>query len=118
MPTTTKPSKKTHAKTKQRKPTRPANGTVEVLTLAEAAKYLRVSVGDVLHAIEQQALPARRVGSDWRILKSALDEWLRTPMTSRNFWNAQLGALRDDPNLDAILRDAYRQRGRSMTEEA
>ena len=118
MPTTTKPSKKTHAKTKQRKSTRAANGTLDVLTLAEAAKYLRVSEDDVRHAIEQQSLPARRFGNDWRILKSALDEWLRSPMTSRNFWNAQLGALRDDPDLDAFLRDTYRQRGRSMTEEA
>jgi excisionase family DNA binding protein len=108
---------KSSKKTKPRKTTRTRNGTVDVLTLAEAAKYLRVSVDDVLHAVEQQALPARRVGSDWRILKSALEEWLRTPMTSRNFWSAQLGALRDDPDLDAFLRDTYRQRGRPMTEE-
>ena len=51
----------------------------EVLTLAEAAKYLRVSQEDVVRSIGPAGLPGRRFGDDWRFLKSALQAWLAMP---------------------------------------
>ena len=44
----------------------------EVLTLAEAANFLRVSEDDVLRLAAPQILPGRQIGSEWRFLKSAL----------------------------------------------
>ena len=114
----TKSPKKSSAKSKPAKVARQTNGTAVVLTLDETATYLRVSPADVLHAVEEQSLPARRVRNDWRILKSALDEWLRIPVTNRNFWNTQLGALGDDSHLENMLQETYRQRGRPMLEDA
>jgi excisionase family DNA binding protein len=97
----------------------PVNGTVgDVLTLAEAAAYLRVPVSEMAALIERQGLPARRVGDDWRILKAAIQDWLRTP-TPRSSKQALLdmaGAFKDDPYLEEIVKEAYRQRGRPMTE--
>lgn len=52
-------------------------GGGEVLTLAEAASYLRVPEEAVLELVTREALPAQRVGGEWRVLKRALVEWLR-----------------------------------------
>jgi excisionase family DNA binding protein len=50
--------------------------TPEVLTLEEAASYLRVSADAVLRMIDTEGLPARRFGADWRLYKVALQAWL------------------------------------------
>lgn len=51
------------------------NGPVsEVLTLAEAAAYLRVSEADVVNLVHAHNLPGRFTGSDWRFLKSAIPQ--------------------------------------------
>ncbi len=48
----------------------------DVMTPAEAAAILRVSEEDVIAAIEAGDLKARKLGSAYRISKSALDEFL------------------------------------------
>jgi excisionase family DNA binding protein len=53
------------------------DGTAEVLTLAEAAAYLRVGEEVLRQMVSEQALPARKVGGEWRFLRSALRDWLR-----------------------------------------
>jgi excisionase family DNA binding protein len=50
--------------------------TPDVMTPAEAAAVLRVSEEDVIAAIEAGDLRARKLGSAYRISKSALDEFL------------------------------------------
>jgi excisionase family DNA binding protein len=105
-------------KTKPKKAKKPAittNG--EVLTLAEAAAYLRTSEAQVHQLILDQELPGRRVGTEWRFLKSALQDWLRSPPTRKAGLLGQLGTLKDDPNLEEMLEDIYKRRGRPMTEE-
>ena len=54
----------------------PAIG-VEVLTPEQAAQLLGVSVEDVMASINAGDLKARKIGSAWRIAKSALEEFLR-----------------------------------------
>src|SRR5437016_1716786 len=47
----------------------PANGIeAEILTLPEAAAYLRVGEQDVLRMVHDQGLPGRQVGTEWRFL--------------------------------------------------
>jgi excisionase family DNA binding protein len=53
-----------------------ASATPDVMTPAEAAAILRVSEEDVIAAIEAGDLKARKLGSAYRISKSALDEFL------------------------------------------
>jgi excisionase family DNA binding protein len=86
----------------------------EILTLAEAAAYLRITEQDALRLVRQEGLPGRRVGDDWRFLKAAIDSWLGTPAPPDRgqFWQAHFGALREDPYLADIVREAYRKRGR------
>ncbi len=94
-------------------------GSEEVLTLAEAAAYLRVPEQELLGLVGTPDFPARRIGTEWRFLKAALQRWLcGGPKTSsKEAWLAMAGAFQDDPDLESIVEDAYRRRGRPITED-
>jgi excisionase family DNA binding protein len=49
----------------------------DVLTLAEAADYLRLSIETVNSLALKGSIPGRKIENDWRFLKSAIDDWLR-----------------------------------------
>ena len=92
----------------------------EVLTLAEAAAYLRLTEDDVLRLVREQGLPGRVIGEDARFLKAGLQRWLDAPSGSAGaaaFWRTHFGALADDPYLEDILKETYRRRGRPEAEE-
>lgn len=93
---------KSRAKTKKGRPAPPPTDLPDVLTAAEAAEYLRVSEEDLLRSAVEQGLPGRIVGAQWRFLKSARDDWLRTAPkpSSRAALLATVGAWKDDPYLD------------------
>lgn len=116
-------TKKQTQKSALRRSTRPAaNGPVtEVMTLSEAAAYLRLPEDVILLLIQEQRLPARHVNDEWRFLKSAIQDWLRTgtppAKTSKEVWMELAGKWKDDPTLDDMLAEIYRQRGRPMLEE-
>jgi excisionase family DNA binding protein len=114
------------ARTKSRKTAKPSatrNGPVqsdaEVYTLDEAAAYLRVTVAELLRLIHDQALPGRQFGAEWRFLKSAIKDWLKTPPKrgSREAVLSTIGSMKDDPYLMEELKETYRRRGRPMTED-
>jgi excisionase family DNA binding protein len=112
---------RTKQKAKTVSPAAPlANGpTGEVLTLGETAAYLRLQEADVLRLVDQQALPGRRVGPEWRFLKSAVQAWLSTPSPAsrgEGIWSVA-GILKDDPYLDEMLEEIEKMRGRPSLEE-
>jgi excisionase family DNA binding protein len=78
----------------------PAN---EVLTLSEAADYLRLPEGDVVRLVNSQGLPGRFTGREWRFLKTAIQQWLSMPAataeTRKAAQFALAGKYRDDPDL-------------------
>lgn len=88
----------------------------EVLTLAEAAAYLRVPEAELVRTAGSQGLPGRRIGSEWRFSRAAIQDWLRRPSMKENLLQLA-GSWKDDPYLDDMLKEIYRQRGRPMTEE-
>jgi excisionase family DNA binding protein len=49
----------------------------EVLTLAEAAAFLRATEDALLALVAEDAIPAQKIGGEWRFLKRALADWLR-----------------------------------------
>jgi excisionase family DNA binding protein len=83
----------------------------DVLTLEEAARYLRLS-GET---IERQALegriPGRKIEDSWRFLRAAIDEWLRSH-DGRSIALEQFAALRDDETLAQLRATVYAARGR------
>ncbi|HWG43714.1 MAG TPA: helix-turn-helix domain-containing protein [Gemmataceae bacterium] len=61
----------------------------KILTLAEAAAYLRVPEDALLKLADEGAVPARRIGGEWRFLRKALDDWLRySGRPVRDVWPA------------------------------
>ena len=88
----------------------------EVLTLAEAAAFLRVSTDEILRLVEEQDLPGRLVGNGWRFLKLALYDWLRSPAKrgSKEAVLSAAGAWKDDPYVEEELKEIYKRRGRPM----
>jgi len=54
----------------------PASGVPSVMTLEEAAAYLKVSTADVEALIESGELKARKIGTQVRISKEAIDAFL------------------------------------------
>lgn len=88
----------------------------EVLTLSEAAVYLRMPEADVLRMAESQGLAGQKVPDGWRFLKSAIQDWLRAPRPKRQGILAHIGAFKDDPTLDGMVDDIYRRRGRPHAE--
>src|SRR5947209_13718517 len=93
--------------------------TDDVLTLAEAAAYLKFSEADVLRLVDEQGLPARRLANQWRFLKTAIQDWLRTPPPkySKEAQLAVAGAWKDDPYLEEELKEIMKARGRPAEEE-
>jgi excisionase family DNA binding protein len=91
---------------------------IEVLTASEAAAYLRVAEAEVLRMADRQELPGRRIGNEWRFLKAGLQDWLRTPARrpGKETLLALAGAWKDDPDIEEIVREAHRRRGRPVTE--
>ena len=54
----------------------PAAAPAGVMTLDEAAAYLKVSTADVQAAIDGGELKAKKIGSQYRIAKDAIDAYL------------------------------------------
>lgn len=97
-----------------------APGELEILTLAEAAAYLRVSEAEVLQAIEEQGLPGAQIGTSWRFLKSAIQDWLRAggrrATDNKAAQLAVAGIWKDDPFWEEELREIYKRRKESADE--
>lgn len=95
-----------------------SNGPVpEVLTLAEAATYLRLPEEEVVRAVRELGLAARAVGPEWRFSREAIQDWLRTgparPRSSKEALVALAGKYKDDPDLQSIYEEALRRRDRA-----
>jgi excisionase family DNA binding protein len=100
-------------------PTVDLNGpTHEVLTLGEAAAYLRLSEPELLRLVHEQDLPGRFTGTGWRFSKTALQQWLgqSLPMPSKEAQLAGIGAWKDDPYLEEMLKETYRKRRQPRAE--
>jgi excisionase family DNA binding protein len=55
--------------------------TKQLLTIPEACQYLGISTSkgyDLMHA-GGFPVSTRRIGSQWRVSKAEMDEWLRNP---------------------------------------
>ncbi len=56
----------------------PAAGIPDLMSPADAAKVLGVSEADVLATLEAGDLKGKKIGSAWRITKTALDDFLKS----------------------------------------
>ncbi len=54
--------------------------TGEVMTLSEVAAYLRLAEKTVLRMVHKGQIPCAKVASQWRFLRSMIDDWLIAKM--------------------------------------
>jgi excisionase family DNA binding protein len=59
-------------------PPAPSGGLPDLLSPAEAAKALNVTENDVLTALADGSLKGKKIGSAWRITRSALEDFLKS----------------------------------------
>ncbi len=52
------------------------DGTIRLLTLAEAATILKISKRTLHRMIQHRQIPAFKVGGQWRILESRFQQWV------------------------------------------
>jgi excisionase family DNA binding protein len=93
------------------------NMQTDVLTLEEAADYLRLPPETVMRQAAQGCLPGRKIEDTWRFLKATIDGWLRSH-DGRTILLQQSGALADDEALEELRSTIYQERGRSETENS
>lgn len=55
-------------------------GMIELLTVAETATLLKTTKQQVRKMIAQQLIPAMKVGREWRVSKTYLEEFLKDNM--------------------------------------
>jgi excisionase family DNA binding protein len=91
----------------------------DILSLSEAAAYLRLPEQEVLRLVREQELPARQAGAEWRFWKAAIQAWLSQPLArpTKDFWEASIGAWKDDPHAEEIMKEIAKSRGQPTTEE-
>jgi excisionase family DNA binding protein len=88
----------------------------DVFTLREAAAYLRLPETEVVRLATTEGLPGRLIGREWRFFKTAIQQWLSASQPTLEMRQAAVlamaGKFKDDPDLDLIVEDAMRRRGR------
>lgn len=56
-------------------------GVTELLTVAETAALLKTTKQQVRKMINQQLIPALKIGREWRVSKECLNEFLKANMS-------------------------------------
>jgi excisionase family DNA binding protein len=78
----------------------------EVLTLEEVSQYLRLPMETLQRQALQGKLPGRKIENEWRFLKLAIDDWLRS-QSSRSTLLQQAEAFADDMSLAELRKTIY-----------
>jgi excisionase family DNA binding protein len=88
-----------------------------VLTMEEAANYLRLPKELIEREAAQGHIPGRRIEDTWRFLKAAIDDWLRS-QDNRTLLLQQAGVLAADESLAELRAAIYAKRGRAEAEDS
>ena len=57
------------------------NEAKDVLTVSEAADYLRIPKSSVYKLAQEGRIPCQKVGRHWRFHRKTLEHWISNPST-------------------------------------
>ena len=75
----------------------------EVLTLAEAAAYLRVDEEALAKLASKHHVPSKKIGNEWRFLRKALADWLRYPSHQRDILLVPTHWMLESPLTEELM---------------
>ncbi len=76
----------------------------DILTLPEAAAYLRVQEKAVVEMATAGDIPGRQIGGEWRFSRRALEDWVRFPgLHARDYWRLHPHWFFESPFMDEFL---------------
>ena len=84
----------------------------EFMTLEEVADYLRVTEKTIHRMLRRRAIPAMRVGRQWRFDKASIDAWLRESSAEKA---ANILVIDDDEAICSLFKDTLEDTGHSVT---
>jgi excisionase family DNA binding protein len=87
----------------------------ELMNIKEAAVYLRLNSMTVYKLAQKRAIPAFKVGGNWRFKKDILDDWL-VRQSSLGTSNGTVLIVDDDPMIREILREVIESHGYIVAE--
>lgn len=74
------------------------NESLEVMTISETAKYLRVSISSLYKLAQDGRIPCQKVGKHWRFRREAIDHWLEQVKPAQRF--------NEEGNIEGTLKGA------------
>jgi excisionase family DNA binding protein len=83
-----------------------------LMTLQEAADYLRVTTKTIYRLLEKHRIPARKIGRQWRFDKVTIDTWLRESSKKRV---VSILVVDDDEEICSLFKDALEESGFMVT---
>ena len=78
----------------------------QILTLQDAAAYLRLPEAAVQRRAARGEIPGQRIEGSWRFLRSALEDWLRRPRQRAVREELLRRKARDERDLEILNRRA------------
>ena len=57
---------------------------VEIMTVSEVAKYLRIGQGTIYKLLANGELPGFKIGGSWRVQRKALQSWISNSKAHSN----------------------------------
>jgi excisionase family DNA binding protein len=57
--------------------------STQVMTIGEVSTYLRIPTSTLYKLTREGAIPAQKLGKQWRYHKDVLDEWLKCNLIAK-----------------------------------
>lgn len=55
----------------------------DVMTIKEASSFLKIGTTTIYNLARKKKIPARKIGREWRFLKSEIIEWMKEKCPKR-----------------------------------
>ena len=84
----------------------------ELMTLEEIADYLRLNEKTIYRLLNEDNIPAIKIGHLWRFKKSAIDKWLNKKSAGKT---AKILVIDDDETICSLFKATLEEAGHSVT---
>lgn len=83
----------------------------DLMTLSEVANYLRVTQKTIHRLLDKNAIPAMKVGHQWRFDKAKIDNWLYENSVGIRAKKAVVLVIDDDESICSLFKDILDSKG-------